>query len=55
MTVQWGILSTARINDSFIAGVAESHQSAVLAVASRDRTRAERYASERGIARASSA
>jgi D-xylose 1-dehydrogenase (NADP+, D-xylono-1,5-lactone-forming) len=52
MTVQWGILSTARINDSFIAGVATSHESAVLAVASRDRTRAERYASERGIARA---
>jgi D-xylose 1-dehydrogenase (NADP+, D-xylono-1,5-lactone-forming) len=50
--VQWGILSTARINDKFIAGVAESHASAVLAVASRDRTRAERYASERGIARA---
>jgi xylose dehydrogenase (NAD/NADP) len=52
MTVQWGILSTARINDKFIAGVAESQQSAVLAVASRDHVRAERYASERGIPRA---
>ena len=52
MSVQWGILSTARINDSFIAGVAQSHRSAVLAVASRDRARAERYASDRGIPRA---
>jgi D-xylose 1-dehydrogenase (NADP+, D-xylono-1,5-lactone-forming) len=52
MTVQWGILSTAQINDSFIAGVAQSRASTVLAVASRDRARGERYASERGIARA---
>jgi D-xylose 1-dehydrogenase (NADP+, D-xylono-1,5-lactone-forming) len=52
MTAQWGLLSTARINDKFIAGVAQSRESAVLAVASRDRTRAERYASERGIERA---
>jgi D-xylose 1-dehydrogenase (NADP+, D-xylono-1,5-lactone-forming) len=52
MTAQWGLLSTARINDKFIAGVAESRESAVLAVASRDGARAERYAAERGIARA---
>jgi xylose dehydrogenase (NAD/NADP) len=52
MTVQWGILSTAQINDNFIAGVTESRESAILAVASRDRTRAERYASARGIERA---
>jgi D-xylose 1-dehydrogenase (NADP+, D-xylono-1,5-lactone-forming) len=52
MTAQWGLLSTARINDKFIAGVAESRESAVLAVASRDRDRAERYAAERGIPRA---
>jgi predicted dehydrogenase len=52
LTVQWGLLSTARINDKFIAGVSESRESAVLAVASRDRTRAERYASARGIPRA---
>jgi predicted dehydrogenase len=52
MTVQWGILSTAQINDKFIAGVTESRESAILAVASRDRTRAERYASARGIERA---
>jgi xylose dehydrogenase (NAD/NADP) len=52
MTVQWGILSTAQINDAFIAGVSESRECTILAVASRDRTRAERYASARGIERA---
>jgi predicted dehydrogenase len=52
MTAQWGLLSTARINDKFIAGVAESRESAVLAVASRDGARATQYASERGIERA---
>jgi predicted dehydrogenase len=52
MTAQWGLLSTAHINDKFIEGVAQSRESAVLAVASRDRTRAERYASARGIERA---
>ena len=52
MTVQWGLLSTARINDKFLEGVAQSRESAVLAVASRDRDRGERYASERGIERA---
>ncbi|HEY1716473.1 MAG TPA: Gfo/Idh/MocA family oxidoreductase [Solirubrobacteraceae bacterium] len=52
MTAQWGLLSTARINDAFIAGVARSRRSAVLAVASRDLARAESYAAERGIGRA---
>ena len=52
MTAQWGLLSTARINDKFLAGLAEAHESAVLAVASRDRRRGERYAAERGIPRA---
>jgi predicted dehydrogenase len=52
MTAQWGLLSTARINDAFIAGVAQSQESAVLAVASRDHARAARYAAERGIERA---
>ena len=52
MTAQWGLLSTARINDKFLAGVAEARESAVLAVASRDRQRGERYAAERGIPRA---
>ena len=52
MTAQWGLLSTARINDKFLEGVAQSRESAVLAVASRDRARAERYAADRGIERA---
>ena len=52
MPAQWGLLSTARINDAFIEGVGQSSRSAVLAVASRDRGRAERYAAERGIERA---
>jgi D-xylose 1-dehydrogenase (NADP+, D-xylono-1,5-lactone-forming) len=52
MTAQWGVLSTARINDLFLEGLAQSRQCAVLAVASRDRARAERYASERGVERA---
>jgi D-xylose 1-dehydrogenase (NADP+, D-xylono-1,5-lactone-forming) len=52
MTARWGLLSTADINDKFIAGVAESRESTVLAVASRDAARAERYAADRGIPRA---
>ena len=52
MTAQWGLLSTARINDAFLAGVAEARESTVLAVASRDRARGERYAAARGIPRA---
>ncbi len=52
MIAQWGLLSTAQINDKFIQGVAQSGRSEVLAVASRDRGRADRYASKRGIERA---
>ena len=52
MPAQWGLLSTARINDAFIAGVAQSRHSAVLAVASRELARAESYAADRGIERA---
>jgi predicted dehydrogenase len=52
MTAQWGLLSTARINDKFLEGVAEARDSAVLAIASRDHARAESYAAERGIPRA---
>jgi hypothetical protein len=36
MTVRWGVLSTARINENFLAGVAESVSCEVAAVASRD-------------------
>jgi hypothetical protein len=40
MTVRWGVLSTARINENFLAGVAESVSREVAAVASRDGGRA---------------
>jgi predicted dehydrogenase len=52
MTVQWGVLSTARINAKFLAGVAQSEECDVLAVASRDPARATQYAREHGIERA---
>lgn len=52
MAVQWGILSTARINDKFIAGCAQSDAVNVSAVASRDRARSREYADEHGIERA---
>ncbi len=52
MTLRWGILSTARINDKFIAGCAGSDQVTVAAVASRDDARAHRYAEEHRIERA---
>jgi D-xylose 1-dehydrogenase (NADP+, D-xylono-1,5-lactone-forming) len=51
MTVRWGILSTARINDEIIAGAAESDRVEILAVASRDAGRADAYAREKGIER----
>jgi xylose dehydrogenase (NAD/NADP) len=52
MTLRWGLLSTARINDAFIAGVAGSDRGEVLAVASRDGATARTYADARGIPRA---
>ncbi len=52
MTVAWGIISTARINDLVLAGAWKSDRVAVLAVASRDRARAEASARERGLERA---
>jgi D-xylose 1-dehydrogenase (NADP+, D-xylono-1,5-lactone-forming) len=52
MAVKWGILSTARINDLFIAGARESSAIEIVAVASRERERVEAYAHERGIERA---
>ncbi|HZE04674.1 MAG TPA: Gfo/Idh/MocA family oxidoreductase [Solirubrobacteraceae bacterium] len=51
MTVQWGILSTARINDKFLAGLAGSRTGRAVAVASRDAARGRAYARERGIPR----
>jgi xylose dehydrogenase (NAD/NADP) len=52
VTVQWGILSTARINGKLLAGAAQSQASTVTAVASRDVIRAREYAEEHGIDRA---
>ena len=52
MTVQWGIMSTARINGKLLAGAAQSETAAVTAVASRDVIRAREYAEEHGIERA---
>jgi predicted dehydrogenase len=52
VTVHWGILSTARISETFLAGIAGSSVCDVLAVASRERSRADAYASEHGIGRA---
>jgi xylose dehydrogenase (NAD/NADP) len=50
--VSWGILSTARINEKFLAGAALSDVVRVRAVASRDADRARRYATGHGIERA---
>ena len=52
MTVNWGFLSTARINRLVLAGARESDRVDVVAVASRDRERAEAYARESEIERA---
>ena len=51
MPVKWGILSTAKINGLFLAGAREAADAEVVAVASRDRARAEAFASEHGIER----
>jgi D-xylose 1-dehydrogenase (NADP+, D-xylono-1,5-lactone-forming) len=47
-----GILSTAKINDALLTGARASAGAEVVAVASRDRDRAEAYAAEKGIPRA---
>jgi xylose dehydrogenase (NAD/NADP) len=52
MSTKWGIISTAHINRLVLAGARESDRVDVVAVASRDRTRAEAYAREQGIERA---
>ena len=51
MTTKWGIISTAHINRLVLAGARESERVDVVAVASRDRARAEAYAKEHGIER----
>src|SRR5947209_17918215 len=50
--VRWGILSTAHINRLVIPGAHESPAVDLLAVASRDRARADAYATQWEIARA---
>jgi D-xylose 1-dehydrogenase (NADP+, D-xylono-1,5-lactone-forming) len=45
-------MSTARINRKFLAGARQSSELEIVAVASRDRDRAEAYAKENGIERA---
>jgi xylose dehydrogenase (NAD/NADP) len=52
VSLRWGILSTARINDKFIVGCAGSDLVTVGAVASRDVIRARGYADKYGIERA---
>jgi len=47
-----GLLSTARINDAILRGASLTDAVEVVAVASRDSTRARAYAREHGIARA---
>jgi len=49
---KWGLLSTARINQAILGGMAHSERGEVVAVGSRDQARAEAYASAKGLARA---
>jgi D-xylose 1-dehydrogenase (NADP+, D-xylono-1,5-lactone-forming) len=51
MSVKWGLLSTALINEAILAGAAETSDVDVIAVASRDEERARSYADEQGIER----
>lgn len=50
--LRWGILGTARINRRIIPAIRAAARSELVAVASRDRARAERYAGEWSIGRA---
>ncbi len=52
MSIRFGILSTARINEKVLAGARDSELVEVAAVASRDQARAEEYAREHGVPRA---
>jgi D-xylose 1-dehydrogenase (NADP+, D-xylono-1,5-lactone-forming) len=51
MSVKWGLLSTALINEAILGGAAESQDVDVIAVASRDEERARSYAQEHGLER----
>ena len=50
--MKWGLLSTANINRKLLAGVRGTDEATVVAVASRDRSRAGAFAREHGIERA---
>ena len=50
MPVKWGILSTAKINRLFLEGAQQAHDVEVVAVASRDRPRAESFARQKQYA-----
>ena len=52
MPVQWGVMSTARINEKLLAGARQSDALAILAVASRDVESARQYALVHSIERA---
>jgi predicted dehydrogenase len=51
LPVRWGILSTARINELFLDGVASSDEVDVVAIGSRDLERAAQFAGEHAIER----
>jgi xylose dehydrogenase (NAD/NADP) len=51
MSVKWGLLSTALINEAILRGAVESQDADVIAVASRDEERARSYAQEHGLER----
>jgi len=50
--MRWGLLSTANINGKLLAGARGTDEATVVAVASRDRGRAEEFAREHAIERA---
>ncbi len=50
--IRWGILSTARIADRLLEGARLAENAEIVAVGSRDLSRAQAYASERQIAQA---
>ena len=52
MSVAWGLMSTAPINERILDAARESDLVEIVAVGSRDAERAEAYARERGIPRA---
>ena len=52
MPVQWGVMSTARINEKLLAGARQTDALAILAVASRDVESARQYALVHSIERA---